>query len=456
MVFSSLQFIFIFLPLFLLVYFTVPNKYRNSIILLGSVVFYIVGSWGHPHYLLLIALSICVNYIIGRQIEKNKKFLILGLIYNLGYLFVFKYCDFALSIIGNIANTEFTSLNLLLPIGISFYTFQSISYLVDIHQGKNGAEKSIIGLARYILMFPQLISGPLVRYDEIKNQAENRVHTIDGFAQGCKYFILGLGFKVLLANRIGILWNEILKIGFDGISTQLAWLGAIGYSLQIYFDFAGYSLMAIGLGKMIGFELPENFDAPYLSKSMTEFFRRWHMSLGNWFKHYLYIPLGGNRKGIVRTVLNLLVVWLFTGLWHGASINFVLWGVAIFFFIALEKLVLKKWLDKYPVLGHIYMMVLIPLMWTIFAITDLEQLKVMFSRMFTGVEGLYPLDYIKYAKTYGLLLIAGIVCCTKLPERFLLKKENSVLELIILLVIFWTASYYVYMGVDNTFLYFNF
>ena len=273
---------------------------------------------------------------------------------------------------------------------------------------------------------------------------------------GFKYFIVGLGFKVLLANRIGGIWNDILMIGIESISTNLAWLGIVGYSLQIYFDFYGYSLMSIGLGKMIGFTLPDNFKTPYLSVSMTEFFRRWHITLGTWFKNYIYIPLGGNRKGKLRTIFNLLVVWLLTGLWHGANYNFILWGLVIFAIIIIEKLWLKEYLDRHKFVGHLYMLFLIPITWAIFAITDLQQLIIMFKKMFTFSEGLYLLDYIKYFKIYGILIISGIICSTGVVEKLIIKKQNNIFTISLLIIIFCSSIYYLYIGLNNPFLYFSF
>lgn len=458
MVFSSLEFIFIFLPIFLISYFISPIKYRNYNILIGSIIFYIIGSWGHPHYIVLLLVSTLLNYKIGKTLgkSKNRKVLIFGIIYNLSWLVLFKYADFIISIISNAIKIPIKPLNLLIPIGISFYTFQSISYLVDIYKEKCEAEKSLVKYAMYVFMFPKLISGPLVTYDTINKQLEKRKSNSENIVVGLRYFIVGLGFKVLLANRIGCLWNDILMIGIESISTGLAWLGIIGYSLQIYFDFYGYSLMAIGLGKIMGFILPDNFHTPYLSVSMTEFFRRWHISLGNWFKNYVYIPLGGNRKGKLKTIFNLLVVWLLTGLWHGANYNFILWGLFICLIIIIEKIWIKKYLESHRVLGHLYMLILIPITWAIFSITDLQQLGIMFNKLFTWNEGLYLLDYVKYCKMYGTLIIVGILCCTRLPEKLLLKKQNDILQMLLLIIIFWSSIYYLYIGLNNPFLYFSF
>lgn len=464
MVFSSLEFIFVFLPIFLIVYYAIPNKCKNYVLLSGSIIFYIVGSIEHPWYVVLLLISVIINYILGIQMKKylkhKKKILITGIVYNLGWLFLFKYYDFLISIISNIVSLQFDRLELILPIGISFYTFQTISYLVDVYKEKYEPEKSIIKFATFILMFPKLISGPITTYDQVKDDLENRTHSIDKIADGCKFFIIGLGFKVLLADKIGGLWNEILMLGCESISTPLAWMGILAYSLQIYFDFYGYTLMARGIGKMIGFELPENFRMPYLSLSMTEFFRKWHMSLGNWFKNYVYIPLGGNRKGLKRTILNLFIVWILTGLWHGANYNFILWGIVICIMIVIEKVWLKNKLEKYPVLGHIYMFLLIPLTWTIFAITDLSQLGIMYAKLFpffgTELETLNKLDFIKYIKIYGILLVVGIFCCTKLSQKILFRKDNKIIDIVLMLVIFWVSVHYLYEGLNNPFLYFSF
>lgn len=439
MIFSSLEFIFIFLPIFLISYFISPVRYKNYVILIGSIIFYLIGSWGHPYYVVLLIVDILFNYKIGQKIGKNKNrtTLIFGIIYNLFWLVLFK-------------------LKLLLAIGISFYTFQSISYLVDVYIGKNEAEKSLIKYATYIFMFPKLISGPIVTYNFMNKQLENRKNDTENIMIGFKYFIIGLGFKVLLANRISCLWNDILMIGIESISTGLAWLGIIGISLQIYFDFYGYSLMAIGLGKIIGFTLPDNFKAPYSSVSMTEFFRRWHISLGIWFKNYIYIPLGGNRKGKLRTIFNLFVVWLLTGVWHGVSYNFILWGLFICFIIIIEKMWIKEYLESHRIIGHLYMLILIPIIWTIFSITDLQQLGIMFNRLFIWNEGLYLFDYIKYIKLYGGLIIIGIVCCTGLVEKIFLNKEINIFQMILLIIIFWSSIYYLYIGLNNPFVYFSF
>ncbi len=475
MVFSSLEFLFLFLPVFLLVYFLIPSKFRNVILFVGSVIFYAVGTLERPIYILLIVGSIFVNYLTALGIshyEKYKKPLfIIGIIYNFAWLFVFKYSDFLFSGVNELiaavlpkVEFRFGMLELLLPIGISFYTFQSVSYIADVYKGKCEAERSFINLGAYICMFPQLIAGPIVTYDSVKEQLHaERNFSQAALSEGVRTFILGLGLKVIIANQLGNLWSTLSTIGYESVSTPLAWLGLIAYTFQIYFDFFGYSLMAIGLGKMLGFDLPENFNHPYISLSMTEFWRRWHITLGSWFREYVYIPLGGSRSSKPRMIFNLLVVWLFTGLWHGASLNFVLWGFVLFIFIMIEKLFLKNILDKYKWLGHIYMIILIPLSWALFAITDFSQLAVFFGRLFPFLASdesqqlvIYRYDFIKYAKEFGVLLIAGVFFSTEFPYKLLKKYKDTIFETVFLLVIFYIAVYCMYKGLNDPFLYFRF
>ncbi len=461
MVFSSLEFLFIFLPIFLILYFPCNRKYRNLLLFLFSLIFYAYGSIKEPIFILLIIGSVIVNYFLGLKIEKShsKKFLIVGLIYNFGWLFLFKYYGFFSFQINALFNKKlFPNFDFILPIGISFYTFQTVSYLVDVYRQDTKAEQSFIKFGTYITMFPQLIAGPILTYRGIRRELENRKAGVDNFYLGLKYFIMGLGYKVLLANRIGSLWTDIQGIGFESISTPLAYLGIIAFSFQIYFDFYGYSLMALGLGKMLGFTIPINFDYPYLSRSMTEFWRRWHITLGSWFRQYVYIPLGGNRHGLLKTIRNLLIVWLLTGLWHGANWNFVIWGLVTCFFIIVEKLFLKKFLDNHKIFSRIYMIVLIPLTWTIFAVTNLKELGVIFTRLFPFSKGLnvYSLDYLEYLKSYGLLLIIGIFFCTRIPDRFLKKIKNPVLEILVYLAIFWFSVYCLCREANDPFLYFRF
>ncbi len=461
MVFSSLEFLFIFLPIFLILYFPCSRKKKNSLLFLFSLIFYTYGSIKEPIFILLIVGSVIINYFLGLKIEKSysKKYLIVGLIYNFGWLFLFKYYGFfSLQMNQLLNNSLFPTFDFILPIGISFYTFQTVSYLIDVYRKDTKAEKSFIKFGTYITMFPQLIAGPIITYKSIRRELDNRKAGIDNFYIGLKSFIMGLGYKVLLANRIGSLWNDIQGIGFESISTPLAFLGIIAFSFQIYFDFYGYSLMALGLGKILGFTIPINFDYPYLSRSMTEFWRRWHITLGSWFRQYVYIPLGGNRHGLLKTLRNLLIVWLLTGLWHGVNWNFVIWGLVTCFFIMIEKLWLKKFLDNHKIFSRIYMIALIPLTWTIFAVTDLKELGILFTRLFPFVKGInvYSLDYVEYLKSYGWLLLVGLFFCTRIPDNFLKKIKNPILEILVYLAIFWLSVYCLCREANDPFLYFRF
>lgn len=470
MVFSSLPFIFLFLPIFMIIYAFIPSRYRNHLLFIGSIGFYAFGTLKNPLYILLIIASIAVNFGLGIAIDRKEKYrkqwLLLGLFYNFAWLFLFKYADFFFSGLNLLTSLilpqtkfVFPTLNLLLPIGISFYTFQAVSYLIDVYRKNIAAETSFINLGTYICMFPQLIAGPIVTYSSVSEQLKSRLFNKNNVIEGGKSFILGLGLKVLLANQIGNLWSDIAAVGFESISTPLAWMGALSFTFQIYFDFYGYSLMAIGLGKMLGFNLPKNFCHPYLSLSMTEFWRRWHITLGSWFRAYVYIPLGGSREEKARTILNLSVVWLLTGIWHGASLNFMLWGFSLFLLIAIEKLGLKRFLDKHRVIGHIYMMFCIPLSWMIFAITDFSQMKIYFSRLFPilqASQGLFQNDFIKYGKTYGIILIICLLFCTKLPQTIYKKIKSNTLCGILFLAAFWGSVYCLFIGLNDPFLYFRF
>lgn len=471
MVFSSLTFLFAFLPIFLVLYYCSPAKYRNGLLFTGSLVFYGIGE---PLYLCLIICSVLVNLGIGLFIDRSERlsgkrlWLITGLLYNFGLLFFFKYTNFFLENINGVlrlchSSTQLKLLELTLPLGISFYTFQIVSYIVDVYRGKVKADHSVISLGAYLCMFPQLIAGPIVVYSDVRRELHKRTITIHNLDDGLKTFILGLGFKVLLANRVGTLWNEVCTIGFESISTPLAWLGSLAYSMQLYFDFCGYSLMAIGLGKMLGFTIPENFHHPYLSKSVTDFWRRWHITLGAWFREYVYIPLGGNRKGRIRTVVNLGIVWLLTGFWHGAAWNFILWGAFIFLLEILEKNLLLPVLNHKSIaahiFSHIYMILYILVSWTIFAISDFNQLAMYLARMFPffGMgHTLNSYDFVKYLTDYSVLLICCILFCTAGPEKLYHRFKNKLGGIVIALIIFWYSVYYLAIGMNNPFLYFRF
>ncbi len=464
MVFSSLEFIFIFLPAFFIVYGLSPPKYKNAVLFLGSIIFYCMGVLEYPVYIVLFLLTILFNFIIGEFISAfrraSKVWLTIGIVFNFMWLVFFKYTGFIFDNINSIPLINLPMKNIVLPIGISFYTFQNVSYIVDVYRRKADAETSLVNYGAYISMYPQLIAGPIVTYSTVAEQLKERSHTAQQVENGLKTFTVGLGLKVILANQIGGLWKDIATIGFESISTPLAWLGLIAYSFQIYFDFWGYSLMAMGLGEIMGFDIPKNFDHPYTSVSMTEFWRRWHMTLGSWFKDYIYFPLGGSRTTTLKTVRNSLIVWAFTGLWHGASWNFIIWGLFLFVILMLEKFCgVKKFMEKYRPVGHIYMILLIPLSWLLFAVTDFSQLGEYFLRLIhiSSEEGVvFEKDYIKYLGIYGKYFIAGILFSTKLPEIIYKKIKNSYIGIAVLLAIFWFSVYCMYQGMDDPFLYFRF
>lgn len=457
MLFSSLLFIFQFLPIFFIIYYISPIRFRNLLLFLASVFFY---AWGEPRFVILILISILINYIAGIFIERydnNKKIriiiLVLSIIYNIGTLMFFKYFNFIIENINYIFKGDISFINIPLPLGISFYTFQIMSYTIDVYRRDTKAERSYINLGAYLCMFPQLIAGPIVVYTQVSKELSKRSYYLKDIEKGLRIFILGLGSKVLIANNVGGLWNDMAQIGFANISMPLAWLGLLSFSLQIYFDFNGYSLMAIGLGKMLGFDFPQNFNFPYISRSVTEYWRRWHITLSTWFKEYLYIPLGGNRKGKLRTYINLFIVWSVTGLWHGASWNFVFWGIYFFVLLSLEKLFLKKWLEKNVVLSRIYTILAILLGWMIFAITELENIKIYFSRLFSFS---ITKDWIYYLRNYGIILVIGILLSTPLLKKWYEKQESKVLCNIMLLVIFLLSIAYLVDAAYNPFLYFRF
>lgn len=484
MVFSSLEFILGFLPVFLIIYYIIPQnrKYsltaKNIVLLLGSLFFY---AFGEPIYVFLMIGSIVVNYLIARSLDdlhgktayvKARKYLFrFALVLNIGMLFFFKYAGFfAINInkfLYNVLKINGFTLPVVsedsvpLPIGISFYTFQVLSYVIDVYRRRYPAEKNFLRLGAYISMFPQLIAGPIVKYTEVRKSLLDRHTTHVGFDHGLKLFILGMGFKVLIANRIGILWTDIERIGYESISVPLAWMGAAAYSFQIYYDFFGYSLMAAGLGKMIGIRIPENFRDPYAAKSITEFWQRWHITLGRWFHKYLYIPLGGSRKGRLILIRNLFIVWVVTGFWHGADWNYIIWGLGWFVLITLEKLFYKKKLDRSKVLCRIYMLFLIPVSWIVFAVNGLDRLLIYLSRMFPFIKMDYAAnvnsqDYIRYGRSYGLLFIIAAIGCIPKVRKSLMLIQRSKIGTITAYVIFVLCLYFLALGMDNPFLYYKF
>ena len=468
MVFSSIIFMFTFLPLSLLLYYIMPRKFKNLILLMISLVFY---AWGEPVYVLLMIFTIVFDYIMALIIDRNRedkvksKVIFIGTIgVNLLILGFFKYYGFLIDNINLLFNLNLQYKNLALPIGISFYTFQTLSYVVDVYLDKVKVQKSLISFALYVTMFPQLVAGPIVKYSDIDYQLTNRKESINKFGQGVDRFIIGLGKKVLLANNIGIIWTTIQAMNIDSISVLTSWIGIIAYTFQIYFDFSGYSDMAIGLGKMFGFEFIENFNYPYISTSISEFWRRWHISLGTWFREYVYIPLGGNRVSTLKHIRNLFVVWLLTGLWHGASWNFVVWGLYYGFILFMEKIILHKVLSKTPkFIKHIYTMLLVMIGWVLFGSVDLtsalEYLKVMF-----GLSGNALVDNsaIYYLYTNIKLLIILTLCSTPIVSiifRQIIKKGKSVgilFAVSINIIIILISIAYLVNETYNPFLYFRF
>lgn len=450
MVFSSFEFLFRFLPAFLIIYFITPKKFRNAVLFLGSIAFY---TYGEAQYVLLLLASVTVNYVIARSMYKTPEdgrgrrqavLLVLALCYDFGMLFFFKY----------------SGLTTKLPLGISFYTFQIAAYVIDVYRGIVPAEKSYVNLGTYLTMFPQLIAGPIVNYTEVSSCLKRRTVTARDFESGVRILVIGLGSKVIIADRVGMLWNNVQTIGFNSISTPLAWLGAVAYSMELYFDFAGYSMMAVGLGKMLGFQIPVNFRFPYISKSVTEFWRRWHITLGRWFRDYVYIPLGGSRKGRLRTMFNLFAVWTLTALWHGAGYNFLIWGGMLLGALFLEKLFLLPFLQKSKVIGHVYLLLFVPVTWMAFTITDIHQLGIYLTRMFPFVNAhtgmVNSMDYIKYLKDYDSLLAMGVLFATSVPAVIYGRIKRGMLGTLAIAVIFALSMYYLAVSANNPFLYFNF
>lgn len=466
MVFSSVVFLYIFLPIMLLFYFLVPKKFKNAIMILASLIFF---AWGEIRYILIMLLLAIMDFFCGKKItqyndDKKKKrfYLLVDVVVNLLILFFFKYADFIITNINTITGFDIPLLNIPLPIGVSFNTFQSLSYIIDVYKGTVKCEKSFYNYLTYTTLFPQIIAGPIVRYETVDEELETKNISLDNFSRGMKRFIIGLGKKVLIANNVGVLWNVIETGAYTELTMSFAWLGIIAFALQIYFDFSGYSDMAIGLANIFGMDFDENFNYPYISRSITEFWRRWHITLSSWFKDYIYIPLGGNRKGFAKQIRNILVVWFLTGAWHGASWNFILWGVYFGVILILEKLFILKVLDKLPkIIGHIYSIILILISWCIFAFEDLSKVINYIRAMFAN-NIIYNNETIYYCKNYIFIIIVGIICSIPLWKKFKEKidKKNSVtLEIIttfgyIAILILSTAS--LVTDSFNPFLYFRF
>ncbi|MBQ0041485.1 MAG: MBOAT family protein [Clostridiales bacterium] len=466
MLFSSIFFIFVFLPITAGVYYLMPEnrmKMRNIWLLILSLIFY---SWGEPVYVFLMIFSAAFNYFMAILIDREKDYsrkpkaaLTFTVVINLLILGFFKYWGFLVGTINSITGLGIREVELALPIGISFYTFQALSYIFDVYHGKVKVQTDPIKVALYLAFFPQLIAGPIVNYADIQKQFDKRTVNAKKFGEGAERFILGLGKKVILANNFGAMFTEICALGDDRFSCLTAWVGIIGYTLQIYFDFSGYSDMAIGLARMFGFELKENFNYPYISKSITDFWRRWHISLGSWFRDYLYIPLGGNRCSRNRHIANIFIVWALTGLWHGASWNFVAWGVYYGLILILEKYVIGDKIAKMPAaIQHVYTLLIVIIGWTFFSITDTSEMF-RYLGMMVGVGGdIANTTTLYFIKSNALLLIASIAACTPLPiEEFRkFEKEKPTIGLIALMCIFIVSVAYLVFGSYNPFLYFRF
>lgn len=457
MVFSSLLFLFTFLPIALGFYYITPHFMKNGVLFIISLIFY---AWGEPRYVLIMIISIIVDYIASNAIESAKAlwikrfFLFFSVLTNMGFLMTFKYMDFFIANLNRVPNIELTPLGLTLPLGISFYTFQTMSYTLDVYKGKVKAEKNIIDFGAYVCLFPQLIAGPIVKYVDVQKELKNRKMNLEKITEGIRYFVMGLASKVIIANTMGMLWEDVQAIGVMHVSTVMAWLGIIGFAFQIYFDFSGYSLMAIGLGKMLGFEFPKNFDFPYLSKSITEFWRRWHITLGHWFREYVYIPLGGNRRGYKRQRFNLFIVWFLTGFWHGASWNFILWGLYFAFFLIIEKQFLLKWLSRHKVLSHIYAMMVVIIGWVIFATPNIADMMAYIYKMFSFHKGE---DYLYALNNYGTTFILAILFSTTWIKRMYNRYSHRP-ELVgsFLMLLFLISVSYLVDSTFNPFLYFRF
>lgn len=476
MIFSSVEFLLIFLPLFLVLYGLTPDKYKNVTLMSGSLAFYALGD---PRFLALLVLSVTINYFFGlhlgrtikkkgkekennkkhkidkseikyrksREYRKRRRLLVFAVIVNIGVLGWFKYGSPGQGI----------------PLGISFYTFQILSYLIDLFRGDEEKETSFVCLATYVVMFPQLIEGPIVSYGEVRASLRGREFTAAGVQDGMKVFTMGLAAKVLLADRIGLLWHEVQVTGFESISTPMAWLGALSYSLKLYFDFYGYSLMAVGLGRILGFEFPVNFNNPYMAVSVRDFYRRWHMTLGRWFCRYVYIPLGGNRMGRLFTAMNLMIVWYLTAVWHGSTFNYVIWGLSLAVLIIAERQLSGIRLPErlcLPVrlFSHVYLWAVIPVTWICFAVTDLDQLSVYLGRMFGWVQGqaVNAADWKSALTDYGILFAVGLTACTPAIQKLYRRFKDNPVGVALLVGLFWLCVWRLQVEGQNPFMYSKF
>ena len=464
MVFSTPLFLFYFLVAVLLVYYLVPLRLRNGVLMLASLFFYY---WGEQDYTLIMLLSTAIDYTHGLLIQRFKErgqdryarmTVVSSVFFNLSILFFFKYWDFLAGSLQSIGLEWMPVLGITLPIGISFYTFQTMSYTIDVYRGDAKAQRSIVSFGTFVTLFPQLIAGPIIKYKDLDDQLGRRTHSLEQFASGISRFVAGLSKKLLIANNLGQLWDACKVMGKGELSIITAWLGILAFAFQIYFDFSGYSDMAIGLGRMFGFEFMENFNYPYISKSISEFWRRWHISLSTWFREYLYIPLGGNRCSRGRWILNLLIVWCATGIWHGASWNYLLWGLYFYVLLVSEKLLLGKYLQKLPGwLRHVYVMVLVLISWAIFALEDLSIMGHYLAAML-GFGGLPLVNALTgyYLRNYLPILAAAAMASTPMVITRWRSMDRPGLKLTVLLLGLLACTAYVVAGTYNPFLYFRF
>ena len=472
MVFSTIIFLFRFLPITLALYYLAPPKLKNAVLFGCSLVFY---CWGEVRFFPVMLSLILINYLCGlgmerfdRNVAARRVFLLLALAGSLGMLFYFKYANFVLDSFNSLLGTAFAPIEGIstLPLGISFYTFQTLSYSIDVYRRDVDAEHNIIDFGAYVVMFPQLIAGPIVKYRDVSAQLHVYRHrcNLRQIEEGMTIFTFGLAKKVLLADAVGALWTDIIGIadspsvtfvGLANASTPLVWLGVLAYSLQLYFDFSGYSMMAIGMGKMLGFDFPQNFNYPYISASITEFWRRWHMTLSGWFREYVYIPLGGNRKGLKRQILNLFIVELLTGIWHGANWNFICWGLYYFVLLAAEKLFLLKYLKKGRIWPHLYTLFLVVVGWAMFVGNEPGVgFGLLFQKLFAPSGGVSPLYFLR---NYGVLLAVSVICCTPLIEKLWnALRRRTVTRVATILVLLVLSTAYVVGSTNSPFLYFNF
>ena len=465
MLFTSISFLYYFLPALIIIYFITPKKYKNIILLIASLLFYF---YGEPKYVFLMIAEIIIAYIGAILIDKyknqSKNILITTLFIHVFLLIIFKYTDFIIQTINDISNANIKLLNIALPIGISFYTFQIISYIIDVYNGKVKVQKNIINLATYVSLFPQLVAGPIVRYQTVEKELDDRVHSFNNFAYGIRRFTIGLAKKVLIANALGELCSKTFLA--DEKTIVFFWMFGISYMLQLYFDFSAYSDMAIGLGRIFGFHFPENFNYPYISKSITEFWRRWHISLSTWFKDYVYIPLGGNREGKYKQIRNILIVWLLTGIWHGANWTFLIWGLLFGIILIIEKIWLNKFMEKLPsFIRRIYVLFIVMILFIIFSSDNM-------SVALTNIKGLFGMngeafvnDYtLHYLKSYLPVLIIALLGSTpfikilidKLRKNKYVNNIINILEPILIVVILVVVTSYLIDNSYNPFLYFRF